>query len=464
MQRFFLALITALALALPAAAQVTPLAPYAPDSLYLSGDVFGGWTRKSSSQVPTPEYEAFLADQYERFMAVERYKCTGHVPFYFTGGDKYIIKPIMIYGYHDGLFGRIRQEPAVFTYGEDHRGMPAYEHSISILYTFGLDGKTHLGFELTGRQDSAEDEMHHVHLWETGYFVVRSDTVYLRDGRKPFGPYTTYAHCGFSTQSGGRNPRHYDGYHFTLPDVPFAFANNEVTPFAFYAQVFVPPAELPEQNLLAYLQRKDGKDIPGAVWLSWRLPGDAEDPAAQVEREKELWPLYQYYLLRDGDYVWRSVDIKDTELDGIDTVITRRDELFYQRRRMLVTGLDPDGEYSFCVRMVNVTSTSEEVCNLASFKPVTAEREQPKTVALRQNYPNPFNPSTAIEWDLFAPMRVRLEVFDAIGRSVGVLVDGMRPAGTNTFRFDADGLPSGLYVYRLQAGGETFTKKMTLTR
>ena len=61
-------------------------------------------------------------------------------------------------------------------------------------------------------------------------------------------------------------------------------------------------------------------------------------------------------------------------------------------------------------------------------------------------------------------VRVRLEVFDAIGRSAGILVDGMRPAGMHTVRFDADCLPSGLYVYRSQPGGKTLTRKMTLIR
>jgi len=90
--------------------------------------------------------------------------------------------------------------------------------------------------------------------------------------------------------------------------------------------------------------------------------------------------------------------------------------------------------------------------------------ELPEAVRLAQNYPNPFNPLTAIEYELSAPVRVRLEVFDAIGRSVGLLVDGMRPAGQHNARFKADGLPSGLYVYRLQAGQTTLTRKMLFAK
>ena len=102
---------------------------------------------------------------------------------------------------------------------------------------------------------------------------------------------------------------------------------------------------------------------------------------------------------------------------------------------------------------------------LYSAGPVSAESDElPKGHALLQNYPNPFNPSTTIEYALAAPAHVRLDVFDGQGRSVSVLADGMRPTGSHSVRFDANGLPSGLYVYRLQAGGKTITNKMTLIR
>ncbi len=96
---------------------------------------------------------------------------------------------------------------------------------------------------------------------------------------------------------------------------------------------------------------------------------------------------------------------------------------------------------------------------------VSAESaELPETMRLAQNYPNPFNPSTEIKYELPAPSHVRLEVFDATGRSTRVLVDGMRPTGTHVVSFNAGDLSSGLYAYRLQAGGETITRKMTVIR
>ena len=94
-----------------------------------------------------------------------------------------------------------------------------------------------------------------------------------------------------------------------------------------------------------------------------------------------------------------------------------------------------------------------------------AEHEEwPAAVALLGNYPNPFNPETLIVYELPGTEHVRLEVFDMAGRSVAVLADGVRPSGRHRIRFDADGLPSGLYVYRMQAGREILARKMMLVR
>ena len=84
---------------------------------------------------------------------------------------------------------------------------------------------------------------------------------------------------------------------------------------------------------------------------------------------------------------------------------------------------------------------------------VSAESEElPTEVALLGNYPNPFNPETTIRYALPQAGNVRLAVYDLLGQEVAVLVDGSRPAGHHTVRFDGDDLPSGSYVYRLQVG------------
>ncbi len=91
-------------------------------------------------------------------------------------------------------------------------------------------------------------------------------------------------------------------------------------------------------------------------------------------------------------------------------------------------------------------------------------RSAPSGFTLAQNYPNPFNPSTTIRYTLPSSGRVRLTVFDVGGAVVGTIVDGPGEAGAHEVRFDAPGLASGIYVYRLQQGNLTESKKMLLIR
>ena len=88
----------------------------------------------------------------------------------------------------------------------------------------------------------------------------------------------------------------------------------------------------------------------------------------------------------------------------------------------------------------------------------------PAAVTLAQNYPNPFNPQTVIRYGLAAPAHVRLDVFDALGRTVARLVDAQRGAGWHEAIFTADALPGGVYFYRLTAGAETRTGRMLLAK
>ncbi|MGA9120810.1 MAG: Ig-like domain-containing protein [Bacteroidota bacterium] len=82
----------------------------------------------------------------------------------------------------------------------------------------------------------------------------------------------------------------------------------------------------------------------------------------------------------------------------------------------------------------------------------------PAVFSLEQNYPNPFNPKTVISSQLTVDSRMKLAVYDLLGREVAVLADGRYPAGRYSFTFDATRLASGTYFYRLEAGGKTMVK------
>jgi hypothetical protein len=88
----------------------------------------------------------------------------------------------------------------------------------------------------------------------------------------------------------------------------------------------------------------------------------------------------------------------------------------------------------------------------------------PTDYALHQNYPNPFNPSTTIRFGLPEAARVRLTVYDLLGREVEVLADERLRAGVHEYQFNAARLASGPYFYVLAANGERFANKMLLVK
>ena len=92
------------------------------------------------------------------------------------------------------------------------------------------------------------------------------------------------------------------------------------------------------------------------------------------------------------------------------------------------------------------------------------DEELPQELHLAQNYPNPFNPVTVIGYDLPRPSQVRLAVYDMLGREVAVLVDQHQDRGRYEVNWDASRFASGVYVYRIETGGQTISRRMTLVK
>ncbi|MBI3788881.1 MAG: T9SS type A sorting domain-containing protein [Ignavibacteriales bacterium] len=102
-----------------------------------------------------------------------------------------------------------------------------------------------------------------------------------------------------------------------------------------------------------------------------------------------------------------------------------------------------------------------------SFNPITEvknETEPPKFFSLKQNYPNPFNPSTNIEFSLPTSTYMTLKVFNLLGEEVKTLLKGYFVAGDHEINQDFSNLPSGVYLYRLEAGSIVETKKLILLK
>tara|TARA_R110002124_G_scaffold240363_1_gene405557 strand:- start:52 stop:9615 length:9564 start_codon:yes stop_codon:yes gene_type:complete len=89
----------------------------------------------------------------------------------------------------------------------------------------------------------------------------------------------------------------------------------------------------------------------------------------------------------------------------------------------------------------------------------------PNEVELYQNYPNPFNPTSIIRFGVPEQSKVKLEVFDILGRKVATLLNNeVKPAGRYNLTFFGDNLASGIYLYRLSVGNKVIVKKMTLIK
>jgi len=112
----------------------------------------------------------------------------------------------------------------------------------------------------------------------------------------------------------------------------------------------------------------------------------------------------------------------------------------------------------------NPSTTKDLYLNPESTTGVKSNSPVPSSYSLSQNYPNPFNPSTQIRFTIPEKTNVKLEVYNLIGQKVADLVNSELSAGEYSITFNASGLSSGIYLYRLQAGNFSSVKKMILMK
>lgn len=124
--------------------------------------------------------------------------------------------------------------------------------------------------------------------------------------------------------------------------------------------------------------------------------------------------------------------------------------------------VSPDGSVLYVASLT--AQSSLRVISLSAATDAASWTELPTNVQLEANYPNPFNPQTTIPYTLNTTQNVRLAVFDALGREVSVLQDGVQAAGDHRVRFEATDLPSGPYLVRISAGGQVDSRILTLLK
>jgi hypothetical protein len=156
--------------------------------------------------------------------------------------------------------------------------------------------------------------------------------------------------------------------------------------------------------------------------------------------------MTQYFSANDSGWVQYKFNIGSLVPAGSNIYIGFRE---------YVTDVIVDGS-CFSLDLVKVTMPSTGIT-------INGD-EIPKTYSLSQNYPNPFNPTTNIKFGLPKASNVKIVVYNIKGQEVAVLLDEYKQAGTFTYMYNANGLASGIYFYRITAGDFTETKKMTLIK
>ncbi|TAK62390.1 MAG: choice-of-anchor D domain-containing protein [Bacteroidetes bacterium] len=186
---------------------------------------------------------------------------------------------------------------------------------------------------------------------------------------------------------------------------------------------------------------------PGSPWDGMSLPRIAN-------RVDSILTKYKEVQLPGGGFA----SVGAPELEELRTLLNDVNEAFYApiafangdsvfNKELKFAGMVPLNTIPFLDKTDNPVI---EAMNTFT----TDFSEEPSEFALYQNYPNPFNPATVIRYQLSVNSYVTLKVYDVLGREAATLVDEMQDAGFKSQEFDASGLPSGVYFYRISAVGQ----------
>ena len=163
----------------------------------------------------------------------------------------------------------------------------------------------------------------------------------------------------------------------------------------------------------------------------------------------------------------------ETEVNNYGFNVERRSETSKWERISFVNGngnSNSPKEYSYIDQTANAGKylyRLKQIDNDGAYsysKVVEVEFNSVMEYSLSQNFPNPFNPTTTINFTLPLSGNVKLTIFNVLGQEIKILANGFKEAGIYTFNFDASDLNSGMYIYKIETGSYTQTRKMTLVK
>ena len=168
-------------------------------------------------------------------------------------------------------------------------------------------------------------------------------------------------------------------------------------------------------------------------------------------------PLFVATPSEEGMWEWEELEL-DPDADFNQRLLAFGQDLSGELYVLGTSRNGPAGDTGVVYRMINTSGVAAE-----------APLEVPEAFVLLQNYPNPFNPSTQIQFELRNAGAVTVQVFDALGRHVATLADGLYAAGAHAVEWNATdaagrSVPSGVYVYQLRTADGMASRTMTLIR
>jgi len=208
-------------------------------------------------------------------------------------------------------------------------------------------------------------------------------------------------------------------------------------------------------------------DLYGNVWMSWYT--HPFESSGLIKYYDDNWDLYTPDNSNlPTEHVWNLV------ADSLGNLWMSGEGLLkYDGNDFIHYTPQNSGLYSTNIRGIQIDEFNNKwivhpnaisVFNEDGVTSVREEHQLPNAFELQQNFPNPFNPSTSIQYAISSRQFVSLKVYDVLGNEIATLINEEKPAGSYEAEFDANGLSSGVYFYKLTAGDFIMAKKMILTK
>jgi hypothetical protein len=203
----------------------------------------------------------------------------------------------------------------------------------------------------------------------------------------------------------------------------------------YYATDFLPPGTVPVE-----FTSFTAKTTDNAVILNWSTSTETNNSGFEVQRSIDKKSFSTIGFIKGAGTTTNTQNYSYS-----DRSVQSGSEYYYRLKQV-----DLNGSYAYST-VVNVLFSA------------------PVSFALNQNYPNPFNPTTSISFSLPVDAKVKVRIYNILGKEIMTLVDNDLTAGNHDFRLNLNSVTSGVYFYSLEAKGidgtvYTSTKKMTLLK